>query len=593
MYRGLYFKIILILVLFILIVMSVVGAVLVSSVLNYYNNEFSQRMEENFGTDTQLYIYLKNAMEGAEADEYAVQQKTILTSYSSRLGIDDYRNFYILDSEGRFLAGSDSAGGNSLAMTPNLLTALSGGVGNARGQGSEYADYAVSVENGDTSCIIYIKDTQAELQEVNWMLFTIILQALFVGLIIALTLSFFLARAISLPLARLTEGVQRVAEGDFREKIGVHSNDEIGVLTENFNRMSSMIEENLDEINGEREKLETVLSCLRDAVVTFGEDGKLLQINTAAKKLFCDVDPGRLSLDYIFSLLQYDKGKIDVDLEDSSGVPAVEYKGCVYELYFGNIRYRDTARMREGVILVIHDVTQTFALDRSRREFVANASHELRTPLTTIRMVIEALESDDSVTASETNRSFLSMAETESTRMEMLIKNLLTLSQLDSQTMQFHARPFNITESVEYIAGTLAVNASAKGHTLVFEGTHAPLTVRGDKIRIEQIIINIVSNAIKYTPDGGNIRLRLADCGNTVEIAVSDNGVGIPEEDIPHLFERFYRVEKARSSDKGGTGLGLAIAREFAEAHGGTISVESRVSEGTTFTVTLPKEGKL
>ncbi len=593
MYRGLYFKIILILVLFILIVMSVVGAVLVSSVLNYYNNEFSQRMEENFGTDTQLYIYLKNAMEGADADEYSVQQKTILTSYSSRLGIDDYRNFYILDSEGRFLAGSDSAGGNSLAMTPNLLTALSGGVGNARGQGSEYADYAVSVENGDTSCIIYIKDTQAELQEVNWMLFTIILQALFVGLIIALTLSFFLARAISLPLARLTEGVQRVAEGDFREKIGVHSNDEIGVLTENFNRMSSMIEENLDEINGEREKLETVLSCLRDAVVTFGEDGKLLQINTAAKKLFCDVDPGRLSLDYIFSLLQYDKGKIDVDLEDSSGVPAVEYKGCVYELYFGNIRYRDTARMREGVILVIHDVTQTFALDRSRREFVANASHELRTPLTTIRMVIEALESDDSVTASETNRSFLSMAETESTRMEMLIKNLLTLSQLDSQTMQFHARPFNITESVEYIAGTLAVNASAKGHTLVFEGTHAPLTVRGDKIRIEQIIINIVSNAIKYTPDGGDIRLRLADRGNTVEIAVSDNGVGIPEEDIPHLFERFYRVEKARSSDKGGTGLGLAIAREFAEAHGGTISVESRVSEGTTFTVTLPKEGKL
>ncbi len=281
MYRGLYFKIILILVLFILIVMSVVGAVLVSSVLNYYNNEFSQRMEENFGTDTQLYIYLKNAMEGADADEYSVQQKTILTSYSSRLGIDDYRNFYILDSEGRFLAGSDSAGGNSLAMTPNLLTALSGGVGNARGQGSEYADYAVSVENGDTSCIIYIKDTQAELQEVNWMLFTIILQALFVGLIIALTLSFFLARAISLPLARLTEGVQRVAEGDFREKIGVHSNDEIGVLTENFNRMSSMIEENLDEINGEREKLETVLSCLRDAVVTFGEDGKLLQINTA------------------------------------------------------------------------------------------------------------------------------------------------------------------------------------------------------------------------------------------------------------------------------------------------------------------------
>ena len=594
MYRGLYFKIILILVIFILIVMSVVGAVLISSVLGYYNDQFAACMTQNFGEDAQLRQYLEAAMTGADGD-FAAKQKSILASYASRLGIDDYRNYYILDADGNFLDGSDTAGGEALAETPNLVAAMNGQLGDANTAGSDYADYALPLTVGDASCIIYLRDTQDELHEINWMLFSIILQALFIGLLIAILLSFFLARAISMPLSRLTEGVQRVAKGDFKDKISVHSADEIGVLTENFNTMSRMLEENLDEINGEREKLETVLSCLKDAVITFGKDGRPLQINRAATDLFADAKREELTLDYIFSLLHYESGGIDISLDDESGgdVPAVRYKGRVYELYFGNIRYRDASSMREGVILVIHDVTQSYELDRSRREFVANASHELRTPLTTIKMVIEALAGDEGVTKNEMNKSFLDMAETESTRMELLIKNLLTLSQLDSKTMNFNVREFDLEESVAYLAKSLAVNASARGHKLTFDGAYDPVIIRGDKIRIEQILINITSNAIKYTPDGGRISLRLQDLGDRAEVTVTDNGVGIPEEDIPHLFERFYRVEKARSSDKGGTGLGLAIAKEFAAAHGGDIRVSSIVGKGTTFTVTLPKQGKL
>lgn len=594
MYRGLYFKIILILVIFTLIVMSVVGAVLISSVLGYYNDQFAACMTQNFGEDAQLRQYLEAAMTGADGD-FAAKQKSILASYASRLGIDDYRNYYILDADGNFLDGSDTAGGEALAETPNLVAAMNGQLGDANTAGSDYADYALPLTVGDASCIIYLRDTQDELHEINWMLFSIILQALFIGLLIAILLSFFLARAISMPLSRLTEGVQRVAKGDFKDKISVHSADEIGVLTENFNTMSRMLEENLDEINGEREKLETVLSCLKDAVITFGKDGRPLQINRAATDLFADAKREELTLDYIFSLLHYESGGIDISLDDESGgdVPAVRYKGRVYELYFGNIRYRDASSMREGVILVIHDVTQSYELDRSRREFVANASHELRTPLTTIKMVIEALAGDEGVTKNEMNKSFLDMAETESTRMELLIKNLLTLSQLDSKTMNFNVREFDLEESVAYLAKSLAVNASARGHKLTFDGAYDPVIIRGDKIRIEQILINITSNAIKYTPDGGRISLRLHDLGDRAEVTVTDNGVGIPEEDIPHLFERFYRVEKARSSDKGGTGLGLAIAKEFAAAHGGDIRVSSIVGKGTTFTVTLPKQGKL
>ncbi len=592
MYRGLYFKIILILVIFILIVMSVVGAVLISSVLGYYNDQFSSCMAQNLEGDAQLRQYLEAAMADGDAD-FAAKQKSILASYASRLGIDDYRNYYILDADGGFLDGSDTAGGEALAETPNLVAAINGRLGSENSAGSDYADYALPLTVGDTSCIIYLRDTQDELHEINWMLFSIILQALFVGLLIAILLSFFLARAISMPLSRLTEGVQRVAKGDFKDKISVHSSDEIGVLTENFNTMSRMLEENLDEINGEREKLETVLSCLKDAVITFGQDGRPLQINRAATDLFADAKREELTLDYIFSLLHYEGGGIDISLDDGGDVPAVRYNGKVYELYFGNIRYRDASSMREGVILVIHDVTQSYELDRSRREFVANASHELRTPLTTIKMVIEALAGDEGVTKNEMNKSFLDMAETESTRMELLIKNLLTLSQLDSKTMSFNVREFDLEESIAYLAKSLAVNASAHGHKLTFDGAYDPVIIRGDRIRIEQILINITSNAIKYTPDGGRISLRLHDLGDRAEVTITDNGVGIPAEDIPHLFERFYRVEKARSSDKGGTGLGLAIAREFAAAHGGDIRVSSIVGKGTTFTVTLPKQGKL
>ena len=588
MYRGLYFKIILILVVFILIVMSVVGAVLIANVLDFYNDEFSTCMSQNFGRDGQLRVYLEAAMENTDAATAAQSQKNILAAYSSRLGIDDYRSYYILDADGNFLAGSD-AQGNTLAKTKNLIAAIGGELGNAESQGLGYTDYALPLAKDGNACIIYVRDTQEELQEVSWMLFSIVLQALFIGLVIAFVLSFFLARAISLPLSKLTAGVQRVAKGNFTEKISVQSNDEIGVLTENFNRMSRMIEENLDEINGEREKLETVLSCLKDAVITFGDDGKPLQINDAAKKLFADAALDSLTLDYIFSLLNYDKDDINIDLDDTANVPAVRYNGQVYELYFGNIRYRDVARMREGIILVIHDVTQSYELDRSRREFVANASHELRTPLTTIKMVLESLADDEAINANEMTKSFLSMAETESSRMEALIKNLLTLSQLDSRTMQFSMRELNITESLASIAKTLSYTAEKKGQSLQFDGIFDPVTVYGDKIRLEQVIINIVSNAIKYTGEGGKIRLKLQTEADKVNIIVADNGMGIPKEDLPRLFERFYRVEKARTSDKGGTGLGLAIAKEFALAHGGDIHVASELGKGTVFTIILPK----
>ena len=591
MRKGLYFKIFLILVIFILSVMSVVGAVLISSVLGYYNAEFTSCMEENFAEGGQLCTYLAEAMTdtGAAATE---KQKAVLASYASRLGIDDYRNYYILDGGGRFLGGSDAESGGRLAETPNLVAALSGARGDAAATGSDYADFAVRISAGGDVRIIYIRDSQDELRQINSMLFSIVLQALFIGLIISFVLSFFLARAIAMPLANLTAGVQRVANGNFREKIEVHSSDEIGVLTENFNRMSSMIEGNLDEINGEREKLETVLSHLKDAVMTFGADYRPLQINKAAKKLFSGVDISGLKIDEIFKLLDCQTDGIGEFFDEKSAVPAVHYRDRVYELYVGNIRYRDGGKTREGFLLVIHDVTQSYALDRSRREFVANVSHELRTPLTTIRMVIESLAGDESLTLDETERGFLQMAESESERMEQLIRDLLTLSRLDNRSTKFDVRQYDIADALSALVSRLSFNDGG-AHEISIRGVDKPLLIRADPARVEQILTNIATNAFKYTPEGGRVDFALADAGDNITVTVTDTGIGIPEEDIPHLFERFYRVEKARSSDKGGTGLGLAIAKEFAEAHGGDITVKSILGKGTAFTVILPKKSTL
>ncbi|MBQ8552499.1 MAG: HAMP domain-containing protein [Clostridia bacterium] len=598
MYNSLYFKIILILVIFMITVMCVIGTVLINNVNSFYMDEFTEQMEQNLSAGSPLTEELRGAL---AVDDFASEQLKILNSYRGVLGIDDYRNFYILDGDGAFLEGSDSELGSTLQKTTNLIAAMRGKPDNTQPLGADFADYALKLTDADTECIIYVRDSMEEMQQFTWILFSIILQALMFGLIFAIILAFFLSKAITSPIQSLTRGAKLIAAGEFSHELDIHANDEIGKLTDTFNYMKKTLKNTLEEVSGEHQKLETVFTYLHDGVIAFTEDGKVMHINESVKELLGSKYDEKFNFSRFIELLDIDYNpnfsveyvdRKDGVEGDGYNVSDVMFDGKVLDVNFGDINYMADNTSHRGVLAVIHDETGRYELDKSRREFVANVSHEMRTPLTSIKGACETILSDPDMEP-DMEDFFLHMAVDECDRMTRIVSDLLVLSRLDNKRTQWSIEAFDPHKILTHICEVMRVDADAHSHELIYAPSGTLPEITADKERIEQVIINIISNAIKYTPDGGtiNIGARAADEG--LEICVRDTGIGIPEEDLPHLFERFYRVEKSRTSETGGTGLGLAIAKEIVEAHGGTISIESIRGKGSTVTLLLPFETKL
>lgn len=596
MNKSLYSKIILILVVFIITVMCVVGVVLLNNIYSYYSEDFTTQMENNFDPDSQLSIELKSALSDSN---YLKRQKEILLSYSSLLGIDSYRNFYILSKDGDCLESSDAGSVTFLEKTPNMISAMAGKTSGVQSQSVSYTDYALYLEGGERSCIIYIKDTQEDMRNLSWILFTILLQSLLIGLAIAVIMAFFLSKAITSPIQNLTKGAKLIASGDFSQKLEIHSKDEIGVLTGTFNHMKKMLKTTIDEVSGERQKLETVFSHLQAGVITFSDEGKVLNINPFAVELFGDKYNENFSLTTLLDLFDIqsaesigDGGK---DSPDESNIifDEVVFASRVLEVNFGGIKYNENGEMHDGIITVVHDVTSRYELDKARREFVANVSHELRTPLTSIKGACETVLEHPEL-PEEIKKKLLEMTVSESNRMTGIVKDLLTLSRLDNKKTKWQISEYNINDSLKHLCEVMNVEAATHDHKLILQTDDELPLITADKDRIDQVIVNLISNAIKYTPDGGTIVVGSSRADkNNIMVRVIDNGIGIPEKDLPRIFERFYRVEKSRTSDTGGTGLGLAIAKELAEAHGGSIRIQSKSGVGTMIDLILPIHTKL
>ena len=598
MYKSLYFKIVLIMVVFVIAVMCVVGTILLNGITNYYSNDFYAQMEENLSEGKQLHIYLENTLAASkELDEHTTNElKQTVLSWFSKLGIDDHRAVYILSTDGEVLYSSTTAS-EEVLISKNLLAVISGEDYSAEADiGVQYIDYAVSINTDGASCIVYVIDTQVEVREINWILFSIIVQAVLIGFIIAVLLAFVLSKAIALPIQQLDRGVRTIASGDFSQKLEVNSRDEIGTLTHNFNRMSIVLKNTLDEVQTERGKLETLFSCLKDGVIAFGEDGKVLNINESASSLFAEkLTHGftfRTLLDMLTDTGDMLEDSIEQTAENTEVLHNIVYKDKVLEVSFGKIIYTDNNEQKEGVITVIHDITERYALDTAQREFVANVSHELRTPLTSIKGACEAVLEHPEM-PDELRSNFLTMAVGESDRMTRIVQDLLVLSRLDNKRTRWEINKYAINESVRHTVNVLHAEAAKHNHALVFDEDELAGELCADREKIEQVIINIISNSIKYTRDGGLIRVRTKGDEDVVFITVTDNGIGIPEEDADHIFERFYRVEKSRTAETGGTGLGLAIAKEIVLAHGGDIAVTSKLGHGTSVTIMLPRDCKI
>ena len=410
----------------------------------------------------------------------------------------------------------------------------------------------------------------------------IIFLAAAIALILTTVFAFFLSSRITYPLRKMREHAFELAKGKFDSKLPITQNDEIGQLAVAFNQMGRQLKHHLEVINQEKEQLSSVLTSMTDAVITFNRDRTILVSNPPAEILLQKwfVINGSYPIPpEIYHMLDHVldfEDKIEEEIEISGAYFSV----TISPLYNGsNVR---------GAVAVIRDKTEQNRLEKMRSDFIANVSHELRTPIAMLQGYSEAIL-DDVVSSEEERNEMIRIIYDESQRMGRLVTDLLDLARMSSGFMKLYKNEVDAVFALERMTSKFAQVAKEKQVELHFENLVGDfLRIEIDEDRIEQVITNLVDNAIRHTPAGKSVTVRIQKEQSYLRVDIEDTGVGIPTEDVPYVFERFYKADKARTRAKGGTGLGLAIAKNIVEVHEGNISVKSALGEGTTFTFYLP-----
>ncbi|MFZ5989348.1 MAG: ATP-binding protein [Bacillota bacterium] len=470
----------------------------------------------------------------------------------------------------------------------NYLSALAGKIGGQekliRSGDKVFFDYARQI--GDSDFVLYFRYDREEwagaVEEFN----KIIQLSFLIAVILSLIFGYGLSKTITVPIVDLMHKARKIASGDFGQVLEVKSDDEIGKLTKAFNFMAKELKNTLNEISSEKNKIETILNYMTDGVIAFNLKGEVIHMNPASKQML-----GENKFDYDFNEFSR-KYNLGVSIEEilyleiyNTKEASITIGDRYVKVYFA--LFTDEENNAEGIIAVFHDITEQQKLENMRREFVANVSHELRTPLTSIKSYSETLL-DGALEDKDTALKFLGVIDSEADRMTRLVKDLLQLSRLDNQQMQWNMISFPFDALIKSCVEKIVLSAKEKAQVLECFTIGDIPEITADRDRIEQVILNILTNAIKYTPEGGKITVYIGKLYSDVYVKVIDSGIGIPKEDLNRIFERFYRTDKARSREMGGTGLGLAIAREIVEAHKGNISVSSEQGKGTEVTVKLP-----
>ncbi|MDT2809837.1 cell wall metabolism sensor histidine kinase WalK [Enterococcus asini] len=436
-----------------------------------------------------------------------------------------------------------------------------------------------------------IEKQYSEIRDTAFIFVTASLLAAAISIVVAVLV----ARSITQPIGEMQEQAMRIARGDYSRRVTVYGKDELGQLAETFNQLGERIEETQDAMESERNRLDSVLSHMTDGVIATDRRGKVTSINEMAMTLL-NVKGEEVIGESILELLGIEEDYTLRKLLEKPDEMLIHrenpYRGTVIlRTDFAMIR-RESGFI-SGLVAVMHDVTEQEKTEQERREFVSNVSHELRTPLTSMRSYIEAL-SEGAWKDEEIAPNFLKVTLDETDRMIRMINDLLDLSRMDSQQSNLQLEYININELVSFVLDRfdMIMNNEEKGkkYRIRRDFTQRELWAEVDPDKIIQVIDNIMNNAIKYSPDGGTITVHLSETHNNILLSITDQGLGIPKKDLQKVFDRFYRVDKARARKQGGTGLGLAITKEVIKAHGGTIWVESQEGRGSTFYITLPYE---
>ncbi len=407
----------------------------------------------------------------------------------------------------------------------------------------------------------------------------IITYATIISLITTSILGYFIANSITGPIRNLTKKAKAMAKGNFNQSVEVKSNDEIGELGLMFNFLTKELRETIEKMDLEKSKLNTIFNYMAEGVIAIDRNNKLIHANSIAKKILniSEKDFNReINLKSI-NLYNIDYKKV----ETLKGEELTKISDTFYKIKYAP--YKSDAFINSGLIIVLQDVNKEHMLDIMRKEFVANVSHELKTPITTIKSYTETLLDSDLDELSQ--KKFLKVIDRENSRMSRIVTDLLSLSNIDYNKDNLHFVRFDTYEFIDEAIESQSLLITQKKHKIESDIDMDIKDIYADKNGADQILTNIISNACKYTPDFGKISISAKNLDDFVEIKVSDNGIGIPKEDLPRITERFYRVEKGRSRAMGGTGLGLSIANEMIKSLGGNLKVESIFGEGTSITL--------
>lgn len=428
------------------------------------------------------------------------------------------------------------------------------------------------------------------LQKTEASLHAILGASLALATLISLVLSYILSNVTSRSLRTMAATAALIGRGEFGKRIQVTSSDEVGELAKVMNEMAVRIEGQLASISAEKNRLDTILRGMGEGVMVTDARGVVTLVNPAFRSQFAirDEVEGRPLIEITRHPALHDAFKLVLETKNERleeiTLPAEQERTLL--THWVPLLERGEV---QGMVAVFHDITELKRLERVRKDFVANVSHELRTPVAVIKGYAETLLAGPGEASPEQTTRFLGTIHRHSERLAELIADLLTLSELEAGGMALELAPLTIEGTVRHVANLLEQKARDKGITIAFEGIgHLP-PVLADRRRVEQVLINLLDNAIKYTQEKGAITVSAADAGEMLRIAVTDSGIGIPPKDLPRLFERFYRVDSARSREQGGTGLGLSIVKHIVQLHGGTIAVESTPGKGSTFSFTLKK----
>jgi two-component system phosphate regulon sensor histidine kinase PhoR len=407
---------------------------------------------------------------------------------------------------------------------------------------------------------------------------------------VAATLSLLIFGGLTKPLSEIAVVARRIAGGALGERVAQHSRDEVGMLAESINQMADQLESKIQQVSEDRAQLLAMLSSMVEGVMVLDCQGRLLRMNPAAERMF-GVHPIDTARQKVFQLIQHPeftefvqkvletKGNRGAEITVRPSGKTLRVEASVTECEREN---------EACAVLVFHDITALRRLEKVRKDFVANVSHELRTPLTSIKGYVEALL-DGALANPAQAEPFLHIILKQADRLNLIIEDLLQLSQIESGQVQFKREPVDLLGLLERTMAMIKPLADKKRHTILLMLPPDLPAIVGDEERLGQVFTNLLDNAVKYTPEGGTIEISGRRTENRhVEISVADTGVGIPPADRPRVFERFYRVDKARSRELGGTGLGLSIVKHIVEAHHGTIWVEGNDPFGSRFILHLP-----